>query len=299
MLTGKNGQLGWELARSLARLGEVNGCDRELMNLADPDAMVKTMRTMRPQLIVNAAAYTAVDRAESEPELAHKINAVAPRIIADEAQALGAAIIHYSTDYVFDGDDKGARVESDPPNPRSAYGRSKLAGEQAVAASGAAHCIFRTSWVYASRGKNFLLTMLRLAREKPELRVIADQIGAPTWARVIAEATANVIGQLTERGTINSNSLIDAMRACGGIYHLTASGSTSWHGFAQTILREAGLTTPLQPITTAEYPLPASRPANSRLSCARLGREFGIVLPAWETSLHACMAELETQLPLR
>jgi dTDP-4-dehydrorhamnose reductase len=278
LLTGKNGQVGWELERTLGPLGEVIAFDHSGLDLAKPGEIVARVREVKPDVIVNPAAYTAVDKAESEPELAMAINGTAPGILAEEAKKLGALLVHYSTDYVFDGTKEEPYVETDAPNPLSAYGRSKLAGEQALAASGVDHLIFRTSWVYANRGKNFLLTILRLAREKPELRVVADQFGAPTWARDIATATTLVLARRAARADIPS-----------GVYHLTAAGRTSWHGFAQKIVELSGLATPVLPITTADYPTPAKRPTNSGLDNARLARTFGTVHPSWERSVALCV----------
>lgn len=292
LLVGKNGQVGWELQRTLATLGDVVTVDRQGMDLANPDSIRGAIRTIRPDLIVNAAAYTAVDKAESEPELAMAINGVAPGIMAEEAKRLGAAMVHYSTDYVFDGTKASPYTEEDEPNPLSVYGKTKFAGEQAILAAGIPHLIFRTSWVYGLRGKNFLLTILRLAKERDELKIVDDQVGAPTWSRMIAEATGQVLSQ-------GSSPL--AMKS--GIYNLTAAGYTSWHGFTKAILdcmspqgANPSLLTPhpapnLIPITTSEYPLPAPRPPNSVLSSAKLNRTFGVSLPAWDASLTLCMEE--------
>ncbi len=278
LLTGRNGQVGWELERTLGPLGEVIAFDHAGLDLAKPDEIVARVREVKPDVIVNPAAYTAVDRAESEPDLAMAINGTAPGILAEEARKLGALLVHYSTDYVFDGTKEGPYVETDAPNPLSVYGRSKLAGEQGIAASRAEHLIFRTSWVYAKRGKNFLLTILRLAREKPELRVVADQFGAPTWARDIATATALVLARRPAGADIPS-----------GIYNLTAAGRTTWHGFAQRIVALAGLSTPVVPIATSEYPTPAKRPTNSVLEHTGLARHFGLALPLWHESVSRCL----------
>lgn len=282
LLTGKNGQVGWELQRTLATLGDVVAVDRQGMDLANPDSIRGAIRMIRPDLIVNAAAYTAVDKAESEPELAMAINGIAPGIMAEEARQLGAAMVHYSTDYVFDGTKTSPYTEEDIPNPISVYGKTKLAGEQAVQAAGIPHLIFRTSWVYGLRGRNFLLTILRLTKERDELRIVDDQIGAPTWSRMIAEAT----GQILSWGC-------SPLIAKSGIYNLTAAGQTSWHGFTRAILENAsGQIQPpphLIPITTSEYPLPAPRPPYSTLSSAKLNRIFGVALPVWDASLTLCM----------
>lgn len=285
LLTGKNGQVGWELQRTLATLGDVVAVDRQGMDLANPDSIRKAIRAIRPDLIVNAAAYTAVDKAESEPDLTMAINGIAPGIMAEEAKRLGAAMVHYSTDYVFDGTKISPYTEEDVPNPLSVYGKTKLAGEQAVQAAGIPHLIFRTSWVYGMRGRNFLLTILRLAKERDELKIVGDQIGAPTWSRMIAEATAQILAQ--RRAGLGEAS---------GLYNLTAAGRTSWHGFANAILESTALQgahpmPKLIPITTPEYPLPATRPLNSMLSSAKLNRTFGVILPAWDASLTLCMDE--------
>ena len=294
LLTGKNGQVGWELQRTLATLGEVIAVDREKMDISNPDSIRNTIREINPDLIVNAAAYTAVDKAESEPGLAMAINGVAPGIMAEEAIRLGAAIIHYSTDYVFDGTKATPYTEEDAPNPLNVYGKTKLAGEQAIQASGAPHLILRTSWVYATRGKNFLLTILRLAKERDELKIVDDQIGAPTWSRMIAEATAQIVAQSYSPIVRQSS---DIMMEQSSICHLTAGGQTSWHGFAQAVLETAsspsrpGLPR-LVPISTHEYPLPAARPQNSCLGSHYLLRHFGLTTPDWRTSLNLCMQEV-------
>lgn len=283
LLTGASGQVGYELERSLQILGEVVAPRRAAMDLSDPDQVRHTVRAVRPSLIVNAAAYTAVDRAESEPALAWRINAEAPAVLAAEARALGAAMIQFSTDYVFDGSKQGAWCESDQPAPLNVYGHSKLAGEQAVEQAGIAHLILRTSWVYSMRGNNFLRTMLRLARERGELRVVADQIGAPTWSRTIADTTA----RLLTAADIGGHPWWDEH---SGLYHLACQGHTSWHGFAEAIVAAAGLPCPVLPIASADYPQAARRPANSRLDCSRLISRFGPI-PDWETALSLCIAE--------
>ena len=290
LLTGKNGQIGFELCRALAPLGQVIALGELDLDLASPDAIREKLRDINPEVVVNAAAYTAVDRAESEPDLAMKVNGIAPGILAEEAKRLGALMVHYSTDYVFDGSKDGPYTETDTPNPLSAYGRSKLAGDQAIQATGAAHYIFRTSWVYAARGKNFLLTMLRLGRERPELRIVNDQIGAPTWARFLADATARVLAE-SRKGNVFT-------RERSGLYNLTASGATSWFGFAEAIFVEAHKAIPgtkvpaLVPILTADYPLPARRPANSRLDTSRIRSAFGLSIPDWNGMLAECVREL-------
>jgi dTDP-4-dehydrorhamnose reductase len=284
LLTGKNGQVGWELAHALEPLGEVIAFDRGGLDLAVPDQIVSVVRSVRPEVLINAAAYTAVDRAESEPDAAHAINAVAVAILAEEARRARALLIHYSTDYIFDGTKDTPYVEEDHPNPLNAYGRSKLAGEQAIHDIGGAHLILRTSWVYSARGKNFLLTIRRLLREKDELRVVSDQIGAPTSARGLAEATAEL---LRRHGAA-------ALGDARGIYHATTSGSTSWHGFAREIARLERPDSPARivPIASSEHPTPARRPGNSRLSNEKLLRRFGVALPRWQVCLEACHAML-------
>ncbi|TWI64222.1 dTDP-4-dehydrorhamnose reductase [Pseudoduganella lurida] len=281
LLTGCSGQVGHELRRSLQGIGEVIAVDRSSMDLANLDQVRDVIRAERPQLIVNPAAYTAVDKAETEPALAHRINAEAPAVMAEEAKVLGAALVHYSTDYVFSGQDGGARVETDPVGPLNVYGASKLAGEQAIAASGVPHLIFRTSWVYGMRGKNFLLTMLRLAKERDELRIVSDQHGAPTWSRTIADSTALVLAQAGQGGA-------GWWEANSGIYHLSSQGETTWFGFTQAILEEAGIACKLVPITTEEYPVPAKRPQFSVLSSERLQERF-VRLPHWREALRLCL----------
>ncbi|QBE64492.1 dTDP-4-dehydrorhamnose reductase [Pseudoduganella lutea] len=281
LLTGSTGQVGYELERSLQGLGEVIAVDRGRMDLADLDQVRDVIRAVRPQLIVNPAAYTAVDKAESEPDLAHRINAEAPAVMAAEARALGAALVHYSTDYVFDGRMADARVESDAVGPLNVYGASKLAGERAIAASGVPHLILRTSWVYGMRGKNFLLTMLRLARERDELRIVDDQHGAPTWSRTIADTTALILAQARAGGQ-------PWWEENGGIYHLSSQGRTTWCGFTAAILEEAGIDCKLVPITTDQYPLPAARPRYSALDSSRLQERF-VRLPEWREALHLCL----------
>jgi dTDP-4-dehydrorhamnose reductase len=280
LLIGKNGQVGWELRRALAPLAEVVAVDYPEINLTDTPALRQFVAGMRPAVVVNAAAYTAVDKAETETELCRQINAVGPGVLAEEAKKLGALMVHYSTDYVFDGTKTSPYVETDAPNPLGAYGRSKLEGDRAVKASGADHLIFRLCWVYGARGQNFMLTMQRLAREREKLRVVADQFGCPTWSRMIAETTALALKQVlagADRSGFN------------GEYHLAASGQTSWHGFASRIIElmpEAERKCrAVEKITTAEYPTPARRPAYSVLGCGKLQKTFGLRLPDWEASL--------------
>jgi dTDP-4-dehydrorhamnose reductase len=273
LLTGATGQVGWELRRTLAPLGELKAFDRFGLNLADVPVLVATVRALRPEVIVNAAAYTAVDKAEAERDAAFAVNATAPRVLAEEAKRIGALLVHYSTDYVFDGEKAAPYVEEDTPRPCNAYGESKLAGERAIAHSGCRHLILRTSWVYGPRGRNFYLTMLRLGKERPELRVVDDQTGAPTSSIAIAQATP----ALVERGA-------------QGLYHMTAAGETSWCGFARAILARAGIGTPVAAIRTEDFPTPARRPRNSRLDCSRLRAEHGVTLAAWDAGLEEVMA---------
>ncbi len=293
LLLGKGGQVGWELQRALAPLGELvaldhDGGDGLCGDFSQPDAVAATVRRVAPDLIVNAAAHTAVDRAESEPDLARLINAVTPGRIAQEARALGAHLVHYSTDYVFDGSGDAARAEDAPTNPLSVYGRTKLEGEQAIAASGATHLILRTSWVYAARGGNFARTMLRLAKERDRLTVIADQIGAPTGAELLADVTAHAVRTLRVRPELS------------GLYHCVAAGETSWHGYARHVIaraRTAGhdirvADEAIVPIPTTDYPTPAARPLNSRLDTRRLCETFGLVLPHWQQGVDRMLAEI-------
>ncbi len=298
LVTGRNGQVGFELQRRLAGQGQVIALGRDEMDLADPDSIRRAVRAAKPDLIVNAAAYTAVDRAESEPELALAINGIAPGILAEEAKRLGAALIHYSTDYVFDGSKAAPYTEDDEPRPINAYGRTKLAGERAIQAVDVPHLILRTSWVYGARGKNFLLTILRLVREREELSIVDDQIGAPTWSRAIAAATGGILAHLG----YGQPAFRNACAAKRGIYNLTAGGQTSWHGFAAAILANAASAQSsgsafalarvpvLKAITTEQYPTPARRPRNSVLSHAKLQRAFGVVMPDWKSSLADCMS---------
>jgi dTDP-4-dehydrorhamnose reductase len=286
LLTGVNGQVGFELTRTLQGLGKIIALDRNHLDLGDLDQVRRVVREVKPTLIVNPAAYTAVDKAETDAAVCMRANAQAPGVMAEEAKRLGAALVHYSTDYVFDGTKDGAYAEDEPTNPQNVYGKSKLAGEQAIAASGCDHLIFRTSWVYGTRGKNFLLTMLRLGAERSELSVVADQFGAPTWANTIAVLSSHVLSQ-AEAGTG------DWWRKNSGVYHLTASGSTSWHGFAQAIFDNSALETrpSVKPIPAASYPTPAARPANSRMSNEKLFTSFGLKAPEWDDALRICMTK--------
>ncbi|MEO7401368.1 MAG: dTDP-4-dehydrorhamnose reductase [Polaromonas sp.] len=292
LLLGKNGQLGWELQRSLAPLGEVIALDRhsadlcgDLGNLA---GLAATVQAVRPGLIVNAAAHTAVDKAESEPELARTINALAPGLLAQEADKIGAWLVHYSTDYVFDGSGTRPWLEADTPAPLSVYGRTKLEGEQLIAEHCKNHLIFRTRWVYAARGANFAKTMLRLAQERERLTVIDDQWGAPTGAELIADITAHAVRQVLQRPR-------DA-----GLYHLAASGETTWNGYAKHVIAQAGrvksainlLVKEVAAVPTSAFPTPARRPHNSRLNTGKLQTTFGLTLPAWQQGVDRMLAEI-------
>jgi dTDP-4-dehydrorhamnose reductase len=304
VLIGQNGQVGYELQHFLAPLGDLISFDRKSLDLSSTNDIRRSIRDNRPSIIVNAAAYTAVDKAESDEGAALAINAQAPRVMAEEAKRIGAVLVHYSTDYVFDGLKNSPYDENDSTNPLGVYGKTKLAGEQAIRDIGPAHLIFRTAWVYSTRGRNFLLTMLRLASERKELRVVRDQIGAPTWCREIARATAAVLTTILGRGDS-----LHPFAAAGGTYHMTAGGAASWYEFAQAILDEARRTTPepawlaaatqgrnliaerVVPITTDEYPTPARRPPYSVLSNTLLHRTFGVKLPDWRQELHAAFAD--------
>ncbi|WP_411383614.1 dTDP-4-dehydrorhamnose reductase [Pseudomonas sp. L7] len=282
LVCGRNGQVAQALQQALAGLGELHLLGRDQLDLAQPEAMREPLRQLAPDLIINAAAHTAVDQAESEAPLAYAINAEGPRVLAEEAARLGTPLIHYSTDYVFDGNKTMPYVEDDPVHPLGVYGQSKLAGEQAIAAVGAQHLILRTSWVYSLHGRNFLLTMQRLLQERPQLKVVDDQIGAPTWAGTIAASTRALI----ERWQAGQ-------AGAWGTYHLTAQGETSWFGFAEAIaaqLKARGLPcAELLPIPSSEYPTPARRPLNSRLDCSRLAREWQVSQPHWQQALIDCL----------
>lgn len=296
LLLGKNGQVGWELQRALAPLAPLVALDRRgeagerdlCGDLADLEGIAATVRRLQPQLIVNAAAYTAVDQAEREPELAQRVNAEAPAVLAREAAACGALLVHYSTDYVFDGSGQRPWCEDGATGPLNVYGRSKLAGERAILASGCAHLILRTSWVYAARGGNFAKTMLRLAAERERLTVIDDQWGAPTGAELIADVTAHAVAQLR------------AQPGKAGVYHLAAAGETTWFSYAKHVLASAGKARPainlkateVLPIGTADYPTPARRPHNSRLDTQRLRNTFGLTLPPWQQGVDRMLAEI-------
>ncbi len=291
LLTGTSGQVGWELARTLLPIGTVIELNRTQADMSDLKNLKKIIQQQQPDVIVNPAAYTAVDKAETEKDLAFLINGEAPGVLAEESKKIGALFVHYSTDYVFDGTMHEAYLEEDTTNPINTYGLSKFAGEQAIKSTGCNYLILRTSWVYASRGNNFLKTMLRLAAEREELRIVDDQIGAPTWARLIAEATAHIVRQSMLEKKVNAFS--------SDTYHLTSSGQTSWCGFAKAIIKSAkeehNLTLKnknILPIATNEYPLPAKRPANSLLSTQKLEQRFGLKMPSWDNSLRLCMQEL-------
>ena len=292
LLTGKTGQVGWELQRVLAPLGELIALGRSEIDLADPDSIRSAIRQARPQIIVNAAAFAAVDEAESQPGLAMQVNGSAPGIIAEEAKRSGALLVHYSTAQVFDGKSSRPYVEDDPLSPVNVYGRTKLAGEQAIVACGGRHLILRASWIYSLRSTNFLLAILKLARERSELGVVDDQVGTPTWTRSVAEVTAQII-KATGR-----------MASCAGIFHISATGSVSRFGFAQRIVAMAHDVSRKQipwavvkPIKTAEYPLPARRPSYCVLSTEKIRRELGVELKNWEIDLYKCLDELAAHGP--
>lgn len=278
LVTGAQGQIGFELARLLLPHGDVVATDRATLDLADPDAIVAAMRGVKPALIVNAGAYTAVDRAETEPALAHAVNGRAPGIFAEEAKRLGATLIHFSTDYVFDGRRTSPYPEDAPTGPQNVYGASKLEGEHAIAMTGAHALVLRTSWVYGLRGNNFLLTIRRLAAQRDELAIVADQIGVPNWSHMLAAATARIVG-----------TGLPAVAARSGLYHLSCTGRASWYDFARAIVGEAPRPR-VVPITTAEYPAPARRPANGVLATTRFEATFGFALPDWRDALTGCVA---------
>jgi dTDP-4-dehydrorhamnose reductase len=292
LLLGKNGQVGWELQRSLAPLGELLALDRHSSehcgDLSQPERLAQTVRDWRPDVIVNAAAHTAVDKAESEPELARCLNATAPAALAQAAAQIGALLVHYSTDYVFNGQGDQPWQEGDATGPLSVYGQTKREGEQAIVASGCAHLIFRTSWVYAARGGNFAKTMLRLAAERERLTVIDDQFGAPTGADLIADVTAHAI-----RASLQQPAL-------GGLYHLVAGGQTTWHGYASHVIAQARLIQPglalkvseIAPVPTSAFPTPAQRPLNSRLATHKLQDAFGLQLSPWQQGVNRMLAEI-------
>ncbi len=292
LVTGRHGQVGGALAALLPRIApghDIIALDRSQCDLTQPAQLRDVMRSLRPALVINAAAYTAVDLAETDTDLAMRINADAPGVLADEAKRIGAALIHFSTDYVYDGCKPGPWVEEDAPAPLSAYGRSKWAGEQAIMATGVPHLILRTSWVYGLTGKNFLLTMLRLAQTRDALSIVNDQFGAPTWSHTLAAATAAIV---------NTAGAPHQMAELSGIYHCCAAGSTSWYGFAQAIFAHPAVTRrpALKAITTADYPTPAVRPANSVMAIRKFESAFG-ALPRWEQALDDCLQGLPAAQP--
>ena len=293
LLLGKNGQVGWELQRALAPLGELIALDFDSpgplgADFSKPESLAATVRAVAPQVIVNAAAHTAVDKAESEPELARAINASTPGVLAREAVAIGAWLVHYSTDYVFDGSGSTPWLEDSPTGPLSVYGQTKLEGENAIRASGVRHLIFRTSWVYAARGGNFAKTMLRLARERDKLTVINDQIGAPTGADLLADITAHALRAAQQQPVLS------------GTYHAVASGETSWHGYAKHVVefaRNAGqpikvAADAIEPVPTSAFPTPAKRPSNSRMNTRKLQETFGFTLPSWQAGVERMLTEV-------
>ena len=289
LILGKQGQIAWELQVTLATLGKITVLGSQELDLSNPDAIATTVRQLRPDLIVNAAAYTAVDRAEQEPALCQAINATAPGVLAELARESQALLIHYSTEYVFDGGKTSPYLETDLPQPLGVYGASKLAGERAISQADCAHLILRTTWVYGNRGKNFLLTILRLAAERPELKIVADQVGAPTWSRSIAEATAQIVAQCAKD------------RDLRGLYNLSAAGKTSWHGFASQIVAGYRSQFPdrhlaveqIFAIPSSDYPTPAQRPAYSVLDNSKVLADFGVQLPDWDLSLAQLLARWE------
>ncbi len=289
LLIGANGQVGWELQRTLNPLGKlicasIDGCCGPQVDLADPRSLSQLIQETAPDAVVNAAAYTAVDRAEAEPELAHRVNADAPGMLGALLRERGVPILHYSTDFIFSGTAKRPYREEDQAGPLNVYGETKLAGEVSLMKSGANAVILRTSWVYSLRGQNFLRTMMRLLQEKESLQVVDDQIGAPTWSRLLAEATALILYRFLA-GELDC-------AQCRGVYHLTGGGETSWFGFAQAIQQAIGATScDLRPIHSADYQAPATRPAYSVLDNRKIRETFGIALPAWEDSLRLCLAE--------
>ena len=290
VVIGRIGQVGWELRHKLACLGQVTAFDYPEIDFKKPESLLAALRSVEPAVIVNAAAYTAVDKAEEEQAVAMAINGTGPGVLAEEAKRLGSILVHYSTDYVFDGTKQGEYVETDTPNPQNVYGKTKLAGDEAIQASGCEHLILRTSWVYGARGNNFLLTMLKLAGERSELRIVDDQTGAPTTSECIAQGTANILAQVMGP----SGAGLDGR---SGVYNLTNAGATTWFGFAQSLLTRSaeklGTSVPnLIPIPTSEFPRPASRPTNSRLSCLRLEEIFGVLMPAWEDALDLVLETL-------
>lgn len=291
LLFGKNGQVGWELNRTLLPLGEVVALGRDDADFSNPESLRKIIREIEPDVIVNAAAYTTVDKAEEEEDLALVINGEAPKVIAEEASKINALLVHYSTDYVFDGTKLSPYIETDDPHPINAYGRTKLAGERSIELSGCKFIIFRISWVYGVRGKNFLRTMIKLMRDRDQIGVVDDQVGTPTWSRYIAETTASVVMQ---------TQIESKKQFVSDTYHLPASGKATWHGFANEIAKvakelmgESWLTIEnIKPISSSEYRVPAKRPVNSVMSGNRLTQKYNVIMPGWENCLELAMQEL-------
>jgi dTDP-4-dehydrorhamnose reductase len=290
LIFGRVGQVGWELRHKLACLGEVSNVDFPEIDFSKPDTVREAIRASAPTVIVNAAAYTAVDKAEATPEPAYAINATGPALIAEEAKRIGALMVHYSTDYVYDGSKQSPWVETDKPAPLNVYGASKLAGDEAIAAVGGDYLILRTSWVYGARGGNFLLTMLRLAKERPELRIVDDQTGSPTTSECIAQATATILSQVLAP----SGNGLDGR---SGTYHLTNSGETTWFGFAKEFLTKQPVCPTLTPIPSSSYPVPAKRPVNSVLSCEKIAKTFGVRMPSWQLALDLVLETLSENTP--
>ena len=289
LLTGKNGQVGSELNKIFAPFGEITATGKSDLDLSDPNQIRSVVNQIRPEIIINAAAYTSVDKAESERELAQAINGTAPKIFAEEAKKIGAVLIHYSTDYTYSGKMKNnPYIESDSSDPINTYGKTKLEGDKAIEQTGLPFLIFRSSWVYGLDGKNFLRTILRLARDNNELNIVNDQIGTPTWCRSIANATFKIINQLSKNTEIPFPEIVSGF---SGVYHMTCEGETSWHGFAQSILKltEPSCMSKLTAIPTKEYPTPAKRPTYTVLSNKKLYETFGIKLPHWEDALKHCL----------
>ena len=296
LVLGRSGQVGHELIREASSLGPVVAPSHRELDIGDADALREGLRRVHPAVVLNAAAYTAVDAAESDAERCFSLNARAPGVLAEECRALGALLVHFSTDYVFDGAKGAPYVETDATRPLGVYGRSKLAGEQAVEAAGGAFLIFRTSWIYAPRGRNFALTMLRLAHERTELAVVSDQVGAPTSAAAVARGVVQTLATVWQARDFGA-----ACEAVSGVYHMTAGGATTWYEFAKAVLaadpRAATQTCrAVRPITTAEYPTPAARPAYSVLDCGKLERRFGVRLPSWQNQWSAVARELNVSL---
>lgn len=298
LLLGAHGQVGGEALSLLRGLGEVVSLTRAELDLTDGAAIRAAVRETKPRWIVNAAAYTAVDKAEGESEKAYAINGDAPGVLGEEAARIGAAVIHFSTDYVFSGGGASPWREEDATGPLGVYGASKLAGERALAESGAAHFIFRTSWVFGATGENFLRRIVQLAMEREELRIVDDQVGSPTWSRTLARLVEHTIGRMEERAAVLGSELDEAVSSIGGIYHACSSGSTSWYGFASEFMQIAQAALPgktlarLTPIPSSAYPTAAVRPKNSRMSCEKLARQLGFEMPSWQSATEQVMDEL-------